>query len=446
LIVRSAELPLFLDQAIRAVARQQLPCAVKILGPKPYARILVACNPVRVVRGSNTEELAGAWQEARSRWGVNETPAVPVGVGLLSYDLGRRFERIPSALPAAAGSDIDFRFYDGFAVFQAKERRWEVWAIDDKAARDVVAQVCTPDASPIGEGTPAPPEKLVEMEPPERHLVAIRRALDYIHAGDIYQVNLARRLGCRYAAIPGEAPGTSLFLTLERLAPASHAIWLADAEDATAVVGNSPERFLRRSVDGGIETCPIKGTRPRAEPGSLDRNADILLGSGKDRAEHVMIVDLERNDLGRICETGSVRVERLCELMTLPTVYHMVTTVRGQLRRDAGLAEILRATFPGGSVTGAPKIRAMEIIEELEPARRGPYTGATGWLGAAGDFDLAVAIRTACIADDWLTLWVGGGIVADSRSEDELAETWAKAQAFRRALARPPRGPDEMRR
>jgi para-aminobenzoate synthetase component 1 len=435
LIVRAALLPLSLDRAIRVVSRQPLPCAVKLSASEPCARTWVACNPVRVVRGPNIEELADAWDEARSRWRVDKTAAVPVAAGLLSYDLGRRFERIQTVLPASDASDTEFRFYDGFAVFGGNARGFEVWAVDDRRADEVIGQLGAPDGRSVNEDALPSSETLVEMEPPERHLAAIGRALDYIRAGDIYQVNLARRLGCRFPCAPGSAPGAALFLALDRVAPARFAIWLADPANASAVVGNSPERFLHRGVDGSIETCPIKGTRPRGRPGGLGRNADALLASAKDRAEHVMIVDLERNDLGRICETGSVRVEGLCELLTLPTVYHLVTTVRGQLRPEVGLAGILRATFPGGSVTGAPKIRAMQIIEELEPARRGPYTGATGWLGAAGDFDLAVAIRTASIADHRLLLWVGGGIVADSDPEDELDETWDKAQAFSRALA-----------
>jgi para-aminobenzoate synthetase component 1 len=272
------------------------------------------------------------------------------------------------------------------------------------------------------------------MEPPERHLAAVSRALDHILAGDIYQVNLARRLGCAFPVRPGEAPGWFLFERLDSVAPAPFAIWLADGEHGTALVGNSPERFLSRTLAGQVETWPIKGTRPRDLSDRSHRSAADLLASAKDRAEHVMIVDLERNDLGRVCETGSVQVMDLCQVLTLPTVHHLVTKVRGQLRSEVGLAELLRATFPGGSVTGAPKIRAMEIIEEFEPARRGPYTGATGWLGAAGDLDFAVAIRTALIRDERLTLWVGGGIVADSQPAAELAETWDKARAFSRAL------------
>ena len=179
------------------------------------------------------------------------------------------------------------------------------------------------------------------------------------------------------------------------------------------------------------QTRPIKGTRSRGETPEADRAAAAALAaSPKDRAEHVMIVDLERNDLGRVCRTGSVEVTSLARVVALPTVFHMVSTVRGRLRPDVGLSALLEATFPGGSITGAPKRRAMQIIDELEPAARGPYTGATGWLGAAGDLDLAIAIRTALVRGGRLSLSVGGGIVADSTPEGELAETEIKARAF----------------
>ena len=430
MIVRAAPLPLSLDRVLRAASRQRLPCAVKLPGGEASARYGVACNPVRVVRGSSIEELASAWDEARSRWRVDNTAAVPVAAGLLSYDLGRRFERIQAVLPATAASDIDFRFYDGFAVFGGKGRGWEIWAVDDRYAREIVGQLSSADDSSVDEVAPPPPEKLVELEPPGQHIAAIGRALDYIRAGDVYQVNLARRLGCPVPSAPGRAPGTALLLALERVAPARFAIWLGDAGSASAVVGNSPERFLHCSVDGSIETCPIKGTRPRGGRGGLDRNADILLASAKDRAEHVMIVDLERNDLGRVCETGSVRVEGLCELLTLPTVYHLVTTVRGQLRSGVGLAGILRATFPGGSVTGAPKIRAMQIIEELEPTHRGPYCGAIGYVAADDSMEFNIAIRTMIVRDGLVHMPVGGGIVADSDPVAEYEETLVKARAM----------------
>ena len=430
MIIRAVEGAVAAEGVVRAVSRRRLPCALKL-----GERMLVACEPVRLVRGSSIEELADVWAEERASWNVAEHAGLPIGVGWLAYDLGRRFERIRGpVLAASPWPEIEFRFYDALVACNVASGRAEIWARDERAASRVAAELVAAVPCCEGECAPAAPGPLVETEVAAGHLAAVGRALEYILAGDIYQVNLARRLGCAFPLRSGEAPGANLLARLESAAPAPFAIWLADGETGTALVGNSPERFLHRSISGQVETCPIKGTRPRDLSDLSNRNAAELLASEKDRAEHVMIVDLERNDLGRVCETGSVRVCDLCQVLTLPTVHHLVTTVRGQLRPDVGLSELMRATFPGGSITGAPKIRAMEIIEELEPARRGPYTGATGWLGAAGDLDLAVAIRTAMIRADWLTLWVGGGIVADSQPAAELAETWDKAQAFSRVL------------
>ncbi|MCA9673789.1 MAG: chorismate-binding protein, partial [Myxococcales bacterium] len=187
---------------------------------------------------------------------------------------------------------------------------------------------------------------------------------------------------------------------------------------------------------GRVVTCPIKGTRPRTGDAAVDRAlAAALADDPKDAAEHVMIVDLERNDLGRVAITGSVRVDRLGYLVELPHLYHKVSTVSAALRPGTGLAALLRATFPGGSITGAPKLRAMEIIAELEPVPRGPYCGAFGFLGAGGALELAIAIRIAVWTGGELRLHVGGGIVADSSPAAELAETEDKAAGWRRALA-----------
>ena len=434
MIVRSLKGVVDAKGVARAASRHKLPCALKLAEAGPAGRTAIAANPVRVVRGFSVDELADAWAEARARWQATLRPGVPLGIGWLGYDLGRRFERIRGPLlPESPWPEIEFRFYDALVVCNAITGCAEIWARDEAAARLTAGELVRPEPD-CEEDSSVSAGPLVEMEPPERHLAAVARALDYILAGDIYQVNLARRLGWAFPVRPGEAPGLSLYDLVENMAPAPHAIWLADGDSGIALVGNSPERFLSRTAFGQVETWPIKGTRPRDLSDRSQRQAAELLASAKDRAEHVMIVDLERNDLGRVCETGSVKVMDLCQVLTLPTVHHLVTKVRGQLRPEVGLAELLRATFPGGSVTGAPKIRAMEIIEELEPARRGPYTGATGWLGAAGDLDLAVAIRTALISDQRLTLWVGGGIVADSEPAAELAETWDKALAFSRAL------------
>ncbi len=419
--------------ALAVAATERLPCALKVLGAGQGPRLCLAWDPVRVERGSDVEALAAAWAEERAGWGTPVREALPIAAGYLGYELGRGFERMRGGeRPASGWPLLEFRFYDAFWALAPDGASAEIWARDEGAIERLAVRLAAAGSAPELLRVPARTD-LMELEPPAAHLAAVARALDYIRAGDIYQVNLARRLSCVVPDAPDVASGAWLWARLEDEAPAAHAFWMADVEAGAAVVGNSPERFLRRLPDGTVETCPIKGTR-LFDPKAGAAGVAALLASAKDRAEHVMIVDLERNDLGRVCETGSVEVVDLCRVLTLPTVLHLESTVRGRLRAGVGLAEILRATFPGGSITGAPKIRAMEIIEELERAPRGPYTGATGWLGAAGDFDLAVAIRTALIRDGRLTLWVGGGVVADSTPEGELAETWDKARAFRRAL------------
>jgi anthranilate/para-aminobenzoate synthase component I len=379
------------------------------------AREVVACDPVRVVRGS-VEELERVWQEERAGWGGG--PGVPIGVGYLGYELGRRFERVRGAERVSEWPALEFRFYDALWVRHGPGA--ELWARDGEAAARLRQRLASPAPLPERGEVLGP---LVDVDPPASYLAGVARILDYLGEGDVYQVNLARRLRASLPETEGPA-GWALFARLQAESPAPHALWFADHQ--RCLVGNSPERFLRLEPDGGVETRPIKGTRPRGG------DAAELARHPKDLAEHIMIVDLERNDLGRVCSTGSVKVEGFARTVSLPTVHHLVTTVRGRLRPGVGLSELLRATFPGGSITGAPKIRAMEIIAELESAARGPYTGATGWLGAAGDLDLAIAIRTGLVRDRALTLWVGGGIVADSVPEDELRETVAKASAFAR--------------
>jgi len=394
-------------------------------GGRDVAVDVVAAEPRVIVRGSALEALEGAWAEARARWSAG--PGTPVAVGWLSYDLFRA-----PGLPR--WGKLELRFYDAFWVRDAAAGHTQIHAATAAAATALRARLGDdgggePGALALGALTP--------LEPPAAHLGAVERALEYVRAGDIYQVNLARRLRARYRS--DGPPGLDLFARLATEAAAPHAVWLADAERGRALVGNSPERFLRVTTDGIIETCTIKGTRGRGGDAAGDQAALAeLLSDPKDRAEHVMIVDLERNDLGRVCATGTVHVAELMRPLSLPSVHHLVSTVRGRLRPGLGLQAILAATFPGGSVTGAPKVRAMQIIDELEPAPRGPYTGATGWLGAAGDLDLAVAIRTALVDGDELTLWVGGGIVADSDPQAELAETTAKAVAFARLSGEKP--------
>ncbi len=423
--------PLAPDEAARRAAAE--PGAFWLSGPAPdevgIARDMVGAAPVSVVRGDGPADLARverAWAEARAAWGASGAPAVagiPAVVGWFSYDLGRAF----IGLPARAGGDqawplVEVHTHD--AVWVRDAGGATIFACDAAAARRLEERLARPaPAVPIRMGA------LAADHGDDLFLAGVERILEYLRAGDAYQVNLSRRLSAACAA--GAAVPVAMAAALRSRAPAPHAALIGSADGDGALVGNSPERFLAVAADGSLETRPIKGTRSRGETPEADgAAAAALAASAKDRAEHVMIVDLERNDLGRVCRTGSVEVASMARVVALPTVFHMVSTVRGRLRADIGLSALLEATFPGGSITGAPKRRAMQIIDELEPAARGPYTGATGWLGAAGDLDLAIAIRTATVRGGRLSLSVGGGIVADSTPEGELAETDVKARAF----------------
>ena len=255
------------------------------------------------------------------------------------------------------------------------------------------------------------------------HIAAIERALEYIAAGDIYQINLSHRL-----ELPWSGEALELYLSLLRNSPAPFSSYMDLG--LFRLISNSPERLLR--VSGSVaETMPIKGTRARGA--TPEEDAALIRELGKDakeRAEHVMIVDLERNDLGRVCLPGSVEVAGFERIETLPGLHHMVSTVSGTLTPDTGSIDCLRAVFPGGSITGAPKIRAMEIIEELEKGPRSIYTGGIGWIDWSGDLDISMAIRTAVHKGRALYINVGGGIVADSDPAREYDETILKARAF----------------
>lgn len=264
----------------------------------------------------------------------------------------------------------------------------------------------------------------------EEYINAVGRAVEYVHAGDVFQVNLSQRLLTPLTEHPLE-----LYGRLRQTSPSPFGCYF-DLGDFQ-ILSSSPERFLQLSADGEVSTRPIKGTRPRgktpAEDAELLRD---LTTNPKDRAENVMIVDLLRNDLGRVCEYGSVRVPAVCEVESFRHVHHLVSEVSGKLRPGMTAFDLLRASFPGGSVTGAPKVRAMEIIAELEPTARGPYCGSVGWIGFDGAMDTNILIRTFTAGRGWLQFPVGGGIVADSDPATEYEETLHKAAGMLRALQR----------
>ncbi|MCA9238801.1 MAG: anthranilate synthase component I family protein [Planctomycetales bacterium] len=261
----------------------------------------------------------------------------------------------------------------------------------------------------------------------DEYLHAVARAIDYIHAGDVFQVNLSQRLLARLTE-----PAIEYYLRLRETSPAPFGGYF-DA-GAFTLCSASPERFLRCD-NRRVETRPIKGTRPRsADPQQDFRWAEELLRSEKDRAENTMIVDLVRNDLSRVCTDESVIVPTLCGLESYEQVHHLVSVVRGLLREGQSPVDLLRVAFPGGSVTGAPKVRAMEIIAELEPTTRGPYCGSLAYIGFDGAMDSSILIRTAIAAGGWLQMPAGGGVVADSDPANEYEETLHKAAGMLAAL------------
>jgi para-aminobenzoate synthetase component 1 len=253
------------------------------------------------------------------------------------------------------------------------------------------------------------------------------RAKEYICAGDIFQVNLSQRLSA-----PAEGDHLSLYKRLRKINPSPFACYLE--LDGLTVVSCSPERLVKLH-QGMLETRPIAGTRPRGKTHQEDEAlwAELILNE-KERAEHIMLVDLERNDLGRICEYGSVRVDELMVVEDYSHVFHIVSNIQGKAKKGCDFADVIRACFPGGTITGTPKIRSMEIIDEFEPTRRGLYTGSIGYISFAGEMDLNIVIRTFIIKDGMAYIQVGAGIVADSVPEREYHETLHKAQALVTAL------------
>jgi para-aminobenzoate synthetase component 1 len=382
--------------------------------------------------------------DAVATGGLEALERSPAGwqAGWLSYDLGREIE----SLPELASDELRLpRLALGRyrAHLEFDHARHEIHVRGEGDAEHLRYALERAGAADVPAHRPVRSWTSSLARPAFEH--AVRRTIDYIRAGDVFQVNLAQRLTTRWSGDP-----FALYARLRRSSPAP---FMALARIGGAdVVSASPERFLRRRGTV-LETRPIKGTRPRGSSAREDRVlARELRRSVKDRAENVMIVDLARNDVGRVARYGSVRVRTLCALERHPGIHHLVSVVEGRLRPDTAVPEIVRATFPPGSVTGAPKIRAMEIIEELEPVRRGIYCGSVGWLDAAGDLELSVAIRTFVAAGGQLSLHVGGAVTADSDPALEWQETMHKAarllaaaggelrdvRSYRRARRAPP--------
>jgi len=410
-------------------------------------------NGVRESRRGNPFDTVGELLETYALdGGLAPIPFVGGAVGYFSYDLCHFIER----LPATTVDDLNFpecylAFYDAIVAFDHLEERTYLVATgfpeldEEKRMRRAAEKLkeiksrmlnaplhSVAGASPVGESI-----VLKSNFSRDEYLGAVATAREYICAGDIFQVNLSQRFEADLNISPYE-----LYRRLRKINPAPFASYL-DFE-GISIVGASPERFLKVHGDW-VETRPIKGTRPRGKSVEEDNAlAQALLSSVKDRAENVMIVDLERNDIGRVCRYGTVKVTELAILETYPTVFHLTSTVVGRLHEGKNRIDLLKATFPGGSITGAPKVRAMEIIDELEPTRRSVYTGSIGYLSFGGDMDIDIVIRTILVKGGRAYFQVGGGIVYDSEPEAEYDETLDKAKALIQALNLSPKAAVEI--
>jgi para-aminobenzoate synthetase component 1 len=355
------------------------------------------------------------------------SPLIPFGAGFFSYDLKNAIER--GRFRPGPGPLCIFGFYDAVYVYDHMKRTGRLVSagIEKGALEEISARL---ESHPELEETSFASGPARSNLSKADYILAVEKALGYIAAGDIYQINISRRLEAEASGDP-----FSLYLSLLRHYPSRFPSFM-DFGDFK-VISNSPERLLRVK-DGVAETEPIKGTRPRgASPFEDLALAEELRKDPKERAEHTMIVDLCRNDIGRISRAGTVEVAGFQRIETFPAIHHMVSTVRGMLRPGVSPFEALRVVFPGGSVTGAPKIRAMEIIDEIERDARGIYTGGVGLL--YGDtLDISMAIRTAVFEKGKIGLSVGSGIVADSRPEKEYEETVLKGGDFLKTTWREP--------
>ncbi len=351
--------------------------------------------------------------------------------GFFSYDLGRGLELGASRHPnTQAMPDMVVGLYDTVIGFDhTASRAWLM--LGDRPGSTFSARAEALSARCARRATRSALPGLLWTPDIDRetYLAQVERVLAYIRAGDIFQANFTMR---HTAVRPDDLDTASLYLALRHTSPAPFAAYL-DCGAGMALLSASPERFLSLDAAGRIEARPIKGTRRRDADPIRDRAlAEELARSVKDRAENLMIVDLLRNDIGRVAEIGSIRVPDLYGIESFASVHHMVSSITGTLRRDLSAIDLLRASLPGGSITGAPKIRAMQIIDELESCRRGPYCGAIGWIGFDGAMDTSIVIRTLVATPGLLAVQAGGGIVADSDPAAEYDEMMLKAASVLR--------------
>jgi len=383
---------------------------------------------------------SGDFLDSLDRWWREHRVAAACSSGLpftggwflyLGYELATQIETclgLPAAtavLPVAMAT----RFRSA-VIYDHRQKA--TWIVAEPGQQELAWRIAADIAA-----LPQRPRKAAAANPvvavteaqPQQYTRAVARILDYIREGDVFQVNLSRQWDIDFSR-PVDAAAIYRQLCIHNPAPFSGLLNLGDA----VIISSSPERLVAVH-DGCVETRPIAGTRPRSRSSSMDRAYSTeLLAHPKERAEHIMLIDLERNDLGRICVPGSIEVNELMVLESYAHVHHIVSNIRGRLQADVTPGQVIRAVFPGGTITGCPKVRCMEIIAELEQQARGAYTGSTGYLNRDGNLDLNILIRTMVSHGSRISLRAGAGIVADSVPEKELQETRAKARGLLRAL------------
>lgn len=411
------------------------------MGEKRLGRYsFISADPFKILKfkGSLKDPLEELREELKKYKVKNKThlPFIGGAVGYLSYDLVHYIEDISeSAIDDIEIPELYMGLYDWVIVVDHLERKTYLATPDlniskeSEVAKKIIKIIEEKEInySISTKSRKYQPVKLEANFKKLDYLEGIEQVRRYIKSGDIYQANLTQRFQGEI-----EVSSYELYRDLRRNSPAPFGAFLNFGD--VDILSNSPERFIQVR-DKTVETRPIKGTRPRGKTFKEDEALKLeLLNSEKDRAELLMIVDLERNDLGRVCEIGTVEVPELFELEEYTNVHHLVATVKGKLREDNDLIDLIKATFPGGSITGAPKIRAMEIIDELEPTKRSVYTGSIGYFGFDDSLDLNIAIRTIIKKENKIYFQVGGGITWDSNPEEEYEETLHKAESIMRTV------------
>lgn len=402
----------------------------------------ISSNPFKILKYKNSNENPlNSLKEELSKYNVinnSHLPFIGGAVGYLSYDLGNYMEKLPrSAVDDTNVPDLYFGLYNWVVVIDHLENKTYIATpnIDEQEEKILVdkinKRIIEAEANGIDpicyEEKNIEPTKLVSNFKKENYLQAVEKVREYIRNGDIYQANLTQRFSGKTSLSSYE-----LYRDLRRISPAPFGAFLNF--NGTHILSNSPERFIK-FFKNTIETRPIKGTRPRGKTVEEDLLLqEELKNSEKDKSELLMIVDLERNDLGKVSKIGTVKVPELFVIEPYANVHHLVATVIGELEEGKDCIDIIEGTFPGGSITGAPKIRSMEIIDELEPTQRNVYTGSIGYIGFNGDLDLNIAIRTIIKQDQNIHFQVGGGITWDSNPEDEYQETIDKSRSMMKAL------------